>query len=64
MDKIHGPINGNAPRGSEASGETKSTPNSNTGATLREAPLQGWFDLAKPARSRQQKKSWNRKGGK
>ena len=50
MDKIHGPINGNAPRGSEASGETKSTPNSNTGATLREAPLQGWFDLAKPDR--------------
>ena len=23
-------------------------------------PLQGWFDLAKPARNRQQKRSWKR----
>jgi hypothetical protein len=36
-------------------------PVSSTGATLRDDPLQGWFDLSKPARSRQQKKSWNRK---
>ena len=49
MDKNHGPRNGNAPHGSEAKGETKSTPNSNTGAPLRDDPLQGWFDLAKPA---------------
>jgi len=61
MDKNHGPRNGNAPHGSEAKGETKSTPNSSTSATLRDDPLQGWFDLSKPARSRQQKKSWIRK---
>ena len=34
---------------------------SSTGATLREDPLQGWFNLSKPARARQQKKSWSRK---
>lgn len=61
MDNFHGPKNGNAPRGSEASGETKSTPNSNTGAPLRDDPLQAWFDLSKYARARLQKKSWSRK---
>jgi len=34
---------------------------SSTGAPLRDDPLQGWFDLAKPARARLQKKSWSRK---
>ena len=61
MDKNHGPRNGNAPHGSEAKGETKSTPNSNISAPLRDDPLQGWFDLSKPARARLQKKSWSRK---
>ena len=36
-------------------------PVSSTSATLRDDPLQGWFDLSKPARSRQQKKAWSRK---
>ena len=36
-------------------------PVSSTSAPLRDGPLQGWFDLSKPARSRQQKKSWSRK---
>jgi hypothetical protein len=34
---------------------------SSTGAPLRDDPLQGWYDLAKPSRARLQKKSWSRK---
>ena len=58
-----------APWGEAALGKTNQPLNttaiaatvSSTGATLRDNPLQGWFDLSKPARSRQQKKSWIRK---
>jgi hypothetical protein len=52
-----------APVGQEAAlGVTNQPMNNTLSDRLRGAdPLQGWFDLAKPARSRQQKKSWNRK---
>ena len=39
-------------------------PASNTAFTERHStapdPLQGWFNLAKPSRNRQQKRSWKR----
>ena len=43
-------------------GQVATRPASNTAFTERNStapdPLQGWFDLAKPARNRQQKRSW------
>jgi hypothetical protein len=58
-----------APGGEAALGDTNQPLNttlspatlSGLSASLREDPLQGWFDLSKHARARLQKKSWSRK---
>ena len=45
-------------------GQVATRPASNTAFTERHStvsdPLQGWFNLAKPSRNRQQKRSWKR----
>ena len=45
-------------------GQVATRPASNTAFTERHStvsdPLQGWFNLAKPSRNRQQKRNWKR----